>query len=100
MAAGLINSATNERQNTMSTNASKPGGAKRKQKPPLAQADSLTMLRSAIGYVMQSGLVVSASNHSGDKLVIIVRGAQLTGDKTQFVPAITLADVPVLAQHG
>ena len=78
----------------MRTNASKPSGEKREPKPPLAQADSLTMLRSAIGYVIQSGLVVSATNHD-DKLVIVVRGAQLTGDKTQFVPAITLADVPV-----
>lgn len=78
----------------MSTNASKPGGAKRKPQPALTPADSLAMLRSAIGYVMQSGLVVSAMNHDG-KLVIVVRGAQLTGDKAKFVPVISLADVPV-----
>ena len=57
------------------------------------------MLRSAIGYVMQSGLVVSATNHEG-KLVIIVRGAQLTSDKAQFVPAIGLSDVPALAEQS
>lgn len=72
----------------------KPRASKRKAQPALALADSLQMLRSAIGYVMQSGLDVRATNRDG-KLVIVVRGAQLTADRSQFVPAITLADGPV-----
>lgn len=71
----------------------KPRDSKRKAQPALTPADSLQMLRSAIGYVMQAGLDVRATNRDG-KLVIVVRGAQLTADRSQFVPAITPTDAP------
>ena len=48
-------------------------------------ADSLAMLRSAVGYVMQSGLVVGASNR-GSKLVSVVHNANLDDEHTKFVP--------------
>lgn len=54
------------------------------------------MLRSAIGYVMQSGLAVGASNNGG-KLVIVVHGANLADDHTRFVPVLAEPDVPVTA---
>ena len=68
----------------------------RQPQPPLTPADSLAMLRSAIGYVMQSGLAVGASNNGG-KLVIVVHGANLADDHTRFVPVLAAPDVPVTA---
>lgn len=80
----------------MTTNASERmrSGSGRKSKPPLTPTDSLAMLRSAVGYVMQSGLRVNAGTVGG-ALVIKVTGAQVdysTG-AARFVPALTAEDV-------
>jgi hypothetical protein len=63
-------------------------GSKRREQPPLTPADSLSILRSAIGYVMQSGLQVNAGTVDG-VLVIKVTGAVVdgSGETTRFVPA-------------
>jgi hypothetical protein len=63
---------------------------KRKEQPPLTPADSLSILRSAVGYVMQAGLQVNAGTVDG-VLVIKVTGAVVdnSGDVTRFVPAQT-----------
>lgn len=55
------------------------------------------MLRSAIGYVMQSGLAVGASNN-GARLVIVVHGANLDDDHTKFVPVTAPDGVPVMEE--
>ena len=64
----------------------KPSG-KRNVQPPLTPADSLSILRSAVGYVMQAGLQVNAGTVDG-VLVIKVVGAMVDdfGDTTRFVP--------------
>lgn len=83
----------------MTTNASERkrsgGGRRRQSKPPLTPADSLAMLRSAIGYVMQAGLAVHAGTVGG-ALVIKVTGAAVdnSGGGVRFVPALPAADVP------
>ena len=74
----------------MTTNASGPkrSGA-RKSQLPLTPADSLAMLRSAVGYVMQAGLTVNAGTVGG-ALVIKVVGAcaDNSGGTVRFVPAL------------
>ena len=56
----------------------------------MTPADSLSILRSAVGYVMQAGLQVHAGTVDG-VLVIKVAGAVVddSGGTTQFVPAAT-----------
>lgn len=85
MEVNLSNLAQIDNQPTTPTAA--PKRARRAAQPPLTPADSLDMLRSAIGYVMQSGLAVGASN-TGTKLVIVVHGANLDADHTRFVPVL------------
>ena len=65
----------------------KPSG-KRNTQPPLTPADSLSILRSAVGYVMQAGLQVNAGTVDG-VLVIKVAGAMVddSSEATRFVPA-------------
>ena len=65
----------------------------RRDVPALAPEDSLSMLRSAVGYVQESGLLVQAKNLEGGRLLIIVTGAMVDYDDagTRFVPA---QDVP------
>lgn len=95
MEVNLSNSVQNAKQPTTKTAAPKRA---RKPQPALTPADSLSMLRSAIGYVMQSGLTVGASNH-GARLVIVVDGANLDDAHSRFVPVTERADVPVMAQN-
>lgn len=56
------------------------------------------MLRSAVGYVMQSGLTVNAGTVGG-ALVIKVTGAAAinSGGAVRFVPALDPDAVPALA---
>ena len=76
MAASLNFYQMNERRPTMNESGSKiRRNVKRRAPVPLLPNDALSMLRSAIGYVMESGLEVGAMTRGG-ALVIIVHGAQ------------------------
>jgi hypothetical protein len=76
----------------MTTNVSErkrsSGGRLRQSQTPLTPADSLALLRSAVGYVMQAGLAVNAGTVGG-ALVIKVTGARVenSGGGVWFVPA-------------
>jgi hypothetical protein len=85
-------SQSSERQSIMTTKRNgkrthRPANSGKKQ-APLTPADSLSILRSAVGYVMQAGLQVNAGTMDG-VLVIKVTGAMVddSGDTTRFVPA-------------
>jgi hypothetical protein len=64
---------------------------------PLSQAEALIMLRSAIGYVLESGLRVGARN-SGGGMVITIAGAEVLyhNGAADFVPqsSVPQLDVP------
>ena len=85
-------SATKGNRHMSTTKRSVPAQPRRSV-PALDPADSLSMLRSAVGYDMQYGLMVQAKTLDGGKLLIIVTGAAV--DYAQpgapFVPA---QDVP------
>ena len=84
MAASLNFYQMTERRPTMNESGSKTRrNVKRRAPVPLLPNDALAMLRSAIGYVMESGLQVGAMTRGG-ALVIIVHGAQrdASGDFT------------------